>query len=54
METVNMRKIHHREGSFINQGKKKSMTIQGNAHNIFNKVLKFNIYDNGSKYWGMS
>jgi hypothetical protein len=30
------------------------MTIQGNAYNIFNKVLKFNIYDNVSKRQGGS
>lgn len=54
METVNMRKNTSQGGIFYKSWKEKCVTIQGNAYNIFNKVLKFNIYDNGSKYWGVS
>lgn len=39
---------------FYKSEKEKCITIWGNAYNIFNKVLKFNIYDNGSKHQGGS
>lgn len=51
---VNMRKNTTFGEIFYKSRKEKCMKIWGNAYNIFNKVLNFNIYDNGSKHQGGS